>query len=230
MQTYVSFDSTIQVNGTSLVYHVEGCGRPVLLLHGNSGSHHDLKTLQVQLAQAGYTVYAIDSRGQGANPPLSEYHYKDMAEDIYQFIHTLNLQWPAIYGFSDGGITALMVELIHPGTCCVLAISGANTHPTGVKDGILPPIQEGVTQPPLMRMMQYEPDIKPADLRTITLSVLVTGGEHDAVKDEHTRFIAEYLPNGELCIVPNEDHSSYVINSPIIGHLLIDFLHRKNFI
>lgn len=229
MQTYVSYTSTIQVNGVSLLYHVEGCGRPILLLHGNSGSHNDLHMLQMQLAQAGYLVYAIDSRGQGANAPLPEYHYADMAEDIYQFIRMLNLQWPAIYGWSDGGIVALMLELIHPGTCCVLAISGANTHPSGVKDGILPPIQEGKEEPPLMRMMQYEPDIKPDDLKKITLGVLVTAGENDAVKDEHTRYIADYLPNGELCIVPGADHSSYVLNSPTIGYIVVDYLHRKNF-
>ncbi|MCF0160414.1 MAG: alpha/beta hydrolase [Bacteroidaceae bacterium] len=229
MQTYVSYTSTIQVNGTSLVYHVEGVGRPILLLHGNSGSHQDLHTLQMQLAMAGYTVYGIDSRGQGANPPLDEYHYKDMAEDVYQFIRKLDLHWPAIYGWSDGGITAFILELIHPGTCCVLAVSGVNMFPSGVKEGVLPPIIPGIEEPPLIRMMQYEPNISASDLRKITLGVLVTMGENDAIKEEHVQFIAENLPNGELCVVPEADHSSYVYNCPTIGHLVIDFLHRKNF-
>lgn len=229
MQTYISYTATIQVNGVSLVYHAEGCGRPIILLHGNSGSHHDLHVLQMQLAQSGYLTFALDSRGQGANAPLPEYHYSDMAEDVYQFIRTKDLQWPVVYGWSDGGITALMLELLHPGTCCLLAVSGINTHPTGVKDGVLPPIQEGVEQPPLMRMMQYEPDIKPNDLKRITLGVLVTAGEFDAIKDEHTRFIAEYLPNSELQIVPGADHSSYIQGSSTLGFLLLDFLRRRHF-
>ena len=83
---YVSYTSTARVNGVELFYAVEGRGKPVILLHGNGGSHNDLETTTRQLAQAGYRVYAIDSRGQGANEPLDEYHYKDMAEDVYQFI------------------------------------------------------------------------------------------------------------------------------------------------
>lgn len=79
---YESYTDTIKVNGQNIFYAAEGCGKPVILLHGNGGSHNDLETMQHQLAQAGYRVYALDSRGQGANEPLPEYHYKDMAEDV----------------------------------------------------------------------------------------------------------------------------------------------------
>ena len=83
---YVSYTDYAQVNGVELFYAAEGSGKPVILLHGNGGSHNSLETTTRQLAQAGYLVYAIDSRGQGANKKLDEYHYKDMAEDIYQFL------------------------------------------------------------------------------------------------------------------------------------------------
>ena len=79
---YVSYTDYAQVNGVELFYAAEGCGKPVILLHGNGGSHNSLETTTRQLAQAGYLVYAIDSRGQGANKKLDEYHYKDMAEDV----------------------------------------------------------------------------------------------------------------------------------------------------
>ena len=83
---YKSYTATAHVNGVDLFYAAEGCGKPVILLHGNGGSHNDLETTQRELAQAGYMVYALDSRGQGANPRLPEYHYKDMATDVYEFI------------------------------------------------------------------------------------------------------------------------------------------------
>ena len=85
---YESYTDTAQVNGTSIFYAAEGAGKAVILLHGNGGSHNDLETTQRDLAQAGYMVYALDSRGQGANARLSEYHYKDMATDVYEFIKT----------------------------------------------------------------------------------------------------------------------------------------------
>ena len=75
--------STIEVNGQTLLYSVRGPedGKPVVLMHGNGGSHESLKTQSLQLAKAGYRVYCPDSRGQGANAPLDECHYADMAED-----------------------------------------------------------------------------------------------------------------------------------------------------
>ena len=84
----ISERHTVQLNGVSISYLVKGRvqGKPVLLLHGNGGSHEDLKVMTDQLAAAGYLVWAPDSRGQGANPPLNEYHYIDMAEDMHQFV------------------------------------------------------------------------------------------------------------------------------------------------
>ena len=53
---YESYTDTAQVNGMSLFYAAEGAGKPVILLHGNGGSHNDLETTQRELAQAGYMV------------------------------------------------------------------------------------------------------------------------------------------------------------------------------
>ena len=123
---YVSYTDYVQVNGVELFYAAEGSGKPVILLHGNGGSHNSLETTTRQLAQAGYLVYAIDSRGQGANKKLDEYHYKDMAEDVYQFIRQKNLVKPAVFGYSDGGIIALQLEVMYPGTLGAIATGGAN--------------------------------------------------------------------------------------------------------
>ena len=123
---YVSYTDYAQVNGVELFYAAEGCGKPVILLHGNGGSHNDMETTQRELAQAGYMVYALDSRGQGANKPLEEYHYKDMATDVYEFIMMKKLDRPAVFGFSDGGIIALQLEVMYPGTLGAIATGGAN--------------------------------------------------------------------------------------------------------
>ena len=49
-KTYSSYTDIVEVNGVSLFYAAEGCGRPVVLLHGNGGSHNDLETTQRELA------------------------------------------------------------------------------------------------------------------------------------------------------------------------------------
>ena len=106
---------TVDVNGVTLHYAKVGEGRPIVLIHGNAEDHNLFETEIGQLTEAGYQVYAPDSRGHGANEPLSEYHFHDMAEDMYRFIRAMGLEKPALYGHSDGGIIALMLEIMHPG-------------------------------------------------------------------------------------------------------------------
>jgi pimeloyl-ACP methyl ester carboxylesterase len=82
---------------------------------------------------------------------------------------------------------------------------------------------------PLTALMLHEPHIEPALLKDITIPVLITAGEHDLIKAEETRRIAESLPQSKLTIVKNADHGSYVVNSEIMGELLIQFLEEHNY-
>ena len=219
---------TISVNGVRLFYACAGEGRPVLLIHGNGESHELFSTEIGQLVRAGYRVYAPDSRGQGANEPLKEYHYADMAEDMYQFITELGLDKPAVYGFSDGGIIALMLEILHPGTAGILAVSGANLSPEGL-DPAFSALFEGEKEDPLIRLMFEEPHIDPAALSEISIPVLVTAGSRDLILPEETRRIAENLPDAELVIVEGADHAGYIENSEVMGELLISFLRKHGY-
>ena len=225
MKTYEA-TNVIQVNGVTLHYAVAGEGRPVLLIHGNGEDHHLFDVEIDQLVAAGYRVYAPDSRGHGANEPLEEYHYADMAEDMYQFIQALGLEKPALYGFSDGGIIGLMLAIKYPDCLGVLAVSGANLSP----EGMLPSFLEEYTAinervpTPLFTLMLTEPHIDPESLRGIRIPVLVTAGENDLVLREETDRIAEMIPGARKVILEGHDHGSYIANSDVMGRLLIDFL------
>ncbi len=224
---YESYTDTARVNGTSIFYAAEGAGRPVILLHGNGGSHNDLETTQRDLAQAGYMVYALDSRGQGANARLSEYHYKDMATDVYEFIKTKGLEKPAVFGFSDGGIIALQLEVMYPGTLGAIATGGANIF---VRGALVPEFEQGFlaqpTDEPLVKMMQNEPTMTPQDMQTIQAPSLIMSGEHDLILENHTRLIGENIPDARVKIIPGEDHGSYICNSPKLAVLLLDFFNE----
>lgn len=221
----------IEANGQNLLVAVRGPekGKPVVLLHGNGGSHKSLLTQAKELALAGYRVYSPDSRGQGANEPLNEYHYADMAEDSWCIIAKLGLHKPAVYGWSDGGILALMIEMAHPGTCGPVVISGANLYPDcgeGFEEFKAWILEQGT---PLAMMMLNEPDIKPEELKAVKCPVLVTAGSEDLISVEHTTLIADSLPNSELVILPGETHSSFIKKSPKVGRLILDFLHKHSY-
>ena len=220
---------TMEVNGVSIYYEVAGEGLPVILLHGNGGSHRDLYMETSQLSDAGYKVYAVDSRGQGQSSDVPEYHYVDMADDVYELIKAWGLEKPALYGWSDGGIIGLLTEIRHPGTLGKLAISGANVTPDGVK-GIFAAsiaVANAIHPQSLSEMIQNEPNITPEELKTIRIPVLVTAGENDMIKTEHTEMIAEELPDAELVIFDGEDHGSYVIGNAKMGEELLRFLNES---
>lgn len=223
---YESYTDTIEVNGVNLFYAAEGCGKPVILLHGNGGSHNDLETTHRELSQAGYMVYALDSRGQGANPRLDEYHYKDMATDVYEFIKSKGLDKPAVFGFSDGGNIALQLEVMYPGTLGAIATGGANIF---VEGALIPEFAEGFlaqpTDEPLVIMLQNEPTMTVEDMRTISCPALIMSGEHDLILADHTRLIGENIPSGEVRIIPGEDHGSYICNSPELTPILLEFFN-----
>ncbi len=222
-------DRMAEVNGIKLHYAVAGEGRPVILLHGN-GEDHDLFDTEIdQLVEAGYRVFAPDSRGHGVNEALEEYHYDDMAEDFFQLIKALNLDKPALYGHSDGGIIALLLELHHPGTLGIMAISGTNLSPAG----LIPSFIEEYTKineknpDPLITLMLAEPQIDQEDLKKISIPVLVTAGENDLILPDETERITANLPDSQLVIVKGADHGSYITESEIMGNLLIEFLRER---
>ena len=152
-----------------------------------------------------------------------------MAEDMYQFCQKLDIQKPAVYGWSDGGIVALMLEIMHPGTVQLMAISGANVQPEGVvnyeqfRKDIL---AEGN---PMAVMTVYEPNITDAQLRGVNVPVLVCAGSADLIRQDHTRYMAKMLPKSELKIIEGEDHGSYIWHNPMMGDMLIEYLERNGY-
>lgn len=226
-RNYVSYTDTFDADDVTLFYAAEGCGKPVILLHGNGGSHNDMETTTRQLAQAGYMVYALDSRGQGANEPLTEYHYADMATDLKEFITAKGLSRPAVFGFSDGGIVALMTEVMYPNTLGAIATGGANIF---VRGALTPEFEAHFLAQenpnPLNVMMMNEPTMTVENMQGIGCPALIMSGDGDLIKEEHTRLIGENIPKGETLIVDNADHGSYIYHSTRVGELLLDFFKR----
>ena len=220
---------TVDVNGITLHYAVYGEGTPIVLIHGNGEDHTIFRTEIDQLTAAGFKVYAPDSRGHGANIPMPEYHYLDMAEDTYAFIRAMELSRPALYGHSDGGIIGLLLELRHPGTLGILAVSGTNLSPDGLISSFIEECSAANQEhpDPLVTLMLTEPQISDEELKSIRIPVLVTAGEYDLVLRSETEKIAGAIPKSEMVIVEKEDHGSYIVGSELMGKILIDFLRRN---
>ena len=211
----------IGVNGVQLFYTKTGQGRPLIMVHGN-GEDHSIFDEAVGVLREHFTCYCIDSRGHGQSSPCRELHYRDMAEDMIAFMTELDLNDAAFYGFSDGGIVALLAAM-ECGRITNLVVSGANitTKGTTLPFRIFLKISSIRKNDPLIELMKNEPDIAPEELSRISVKTLVTAGSRDLIREPETRLIAESIPNARLMILKGETHGSYIVHSTRIADILL---------
>jgi pimeloyl-ACP methyl ester carboxylesterase len=114
---------TVHANRIDIHYHEQGDGSTLILLHGGVVSTNPM-WVGIPIAYASYMeplaahfrVIAPDTRGGGrtrhGEGPMT---FDVLADDVAALIETLGLERPAIAGFSEGGITATIVGIRHPG-------------------------------------------------------------------------------------------------------------------
>lgn len=213
------------VNGLKLYYHKEGSGRPVILLHGN-GEDHTIFDVAIRDLARSYTVYALDSRSHGKSDPVPTLSYREMAEDVAAFIRAQGLEKPALVGFSDGAVVALLVALRWPELPGKLVVAGANMTPAGIKQPwrTLMRVQNRISPDPKLDLMLTQPHLAGWQLTGITVPTLVLAGEKDLIDEAQTRRIARSIPGAKLLILPGETHGSYVVHSDKFYPAMAPFL------
>ena len=105
-----------------LAYREVGVGPSLIILHGLFGQSDNWNTLAKQFSEKGFRVFSIDQRNHGLSPHNSDWNFKVMADDLYEFILEHNLLNPIIMGHSMGGKTAMFFELAHPGLASKIII------------------------------------------------------------------------------------------------------------
>lgn len=86
-------------------------GNDVLLLHGGGQSRYAWKDTGQRLAELGFRVTAIDSRGHGDSDwsPTGQYDMLDFSRDIGEILRELPAA-PAVVGASMGGMSSLLAQ------------------------------------------------------------------------------------------------------------------------
>ena len=108
-----------------LEYTVVGEGPPILILHGLFGSARNWSSFAKSLAET-HRVYALDLRNHGTSPWSSVMSYREMAEDVRDFMARHGVAGAAVLGHSMGGKTAMLLALLHGdavGALCVVDIA-----------------------------------------------------------------------------------------------------------
>ena len=235
-----------QVNGISIHYAISGHGSPVIFLHGGL-ANVDYWGNQVPAVAAHHTVILMDSRGHGRSTrDTRPYGYDLMADDVVALMDSLKIPKADIVGWSDGGILGLDLAMRYKDRIGKVFAFAANTVTSGVKDGVeknptfaayieragreyrtlsATPDDYNVFVEQISRMWAEQPNWSDAQLEAIETPVLVVDGDHDeAIKREHTEYIAATIPHAGLLILPNVSHFAFLQDPEQFNFAILHFL------
>ncbi len=90
-----------------------GSGPALLVLHGLFGSATNWRSMARSLS-ATHEVHALDLRNHGTSPWADSMSYREMADDVRNYIDRHELGQVAVMGHSMGGKTAMVLALEYP--------------------------------------------------------------------------------------------------------------------
>lgn len=234
------------VNGIRLSYAVVGHGTPVLLLHGGL-ANRDYLSLQAKALMAKHQVILVDSRGHGrSSRDAQPYGYDLMADDVVALMDKLNIRKADVVGWSDGGIIGLDLAIRHPDRVGKILAFGANTKTSGVASGFdkIPtfagfiqragveysrnsptPREYDAFVEQIGKMWDSQPNWTDEQLKQIRSPVLIMDGQHDeAIKREHTEYMAATIPGAGLMILPNVSHFAFIQDPAMFNAAMVHFI------
>ena len=209
-----------------------GAGEPLILLHGN-GEDGTYFARQMECFCDCFRVIALDTRGHGGSPRgTAPFTLGQFARDLGGFMDERGIDQAHVLGFSDGANIALLFALAHPERVGRLVLNGGNLFPEGLTEPTRREIDEEYRaalaagderQLELLRLMIDEPHIDPASLAALRMPALVIAGTDDMIEDDHTRLIAESIPNARLAFVEGT-HFVAAENPDAFNRVVEDFL------
>jgi pimeloyl-ACP methyl ester carboxylesterase len=252
----------IDINGASIFYHAYGDERPgqvpIVLIHGaTNDGRTDWGDIASELARRN-RVFAPDCRGHGrSNNPNMSYSFRELAEDVAEFVRALGYERAHIIGHSNGGNVALVTLMEHPEVIQTCIIQAANAYVTRYlverEPRVFDPehmareapewlaeiktLHNEVHGPEYWRDLLWltvreiisEPNYAPFELARVEKPVLVTMGAQDTVNaaDEHAQYIAGNIPNAELWIPEQTGHNVHFERPAEWLAKVLDFLERR---
>lgn len=237
------------VNGVKIYYTRTGHGSPVVLLHGGL-ANSDYWGHQVKALAARHTVITLDSRGHGRSSRNEKpFGYGLMADDVVAVLDSLKIPRADIVGWSDGAIIGIDLALHHPDRIGKVFAFAANTQTSGVKDGVEKnptfaayieragkeyaklsptPKEYDAFVEQISHMWASQPNWTDAQLASIKTPILIADGDHDeAIKREHTEYMAATIPGAGLLILPNTSHFAFLQDPALFNAAVLGFLDSK---
>jgi pimeloyl-ACP methyl ester carboxylesterase len=222
------------VNGLRMYYELHGTeGFPLVLIHGGGSTITTTFGRILPLLARTHRVIAVEMQAHGHTRDIDRpFTFTQDADDIATLLATLHVAKADVFGFSNGGTTALQVGIRHPAKVWRLIVASSNYKRDGMVDGFWDGMMKATfaEMPQIYKdelrkidpsdaavhalferdskRMQAFTDIPDADLKAIQAPTLVVDGDRDVVRVEHAMELSRLVPHARLCILPGA-HGEY---------------------
>lgn len=221
------------INGIKMYYEIHGSGYPLVLLHGGGSTiKTTFSTILPELAKT-HQVIAVELQAHGHTGDRAAPETFDQdAADVAELLKQLNIPKADIFGFSNGGQTAMVMGMKHADRVNKLIIASAFYS----RDAVPEAFWEGFKDPKFSDMPQIYKDeyLKIKDqsglmnmfkkdaqrmanfkgwtdeqISSIKAPSLIVIGDQDLPSPEHVAKMHHLIQNSRLAILPGT-HGSYM--------------------
>ena len=244
---------TLDANGITINYTVEGAGPPLVMLHGATSAPLEDWAAQRPAFRKAFRLFLPDARGHaGTRWDVREgFSNELLVADLLAFVDALGLSTFHVVGFSMGAMTALRFATRYPDrlrTAIICGIDVQREPRARVAKRLMDPerilrdepewaeqldLRHGPVQgtgawqhllPAIANDVASQPLLTPEDLRRVRLPVLLVYGDRDVfVPADHAVEIYRQLPDARLMIVPNSPHAVMVAQPNLFNQAAASF-------
>lgn len=222
------------VNGLQMYYEIHGSGRPLVLLHGGGSTIYTSFGRILPALARSQQVIAVELQAHGhtsdRNAPET---FAQDADDVTELLRQLGVPQADIFGFSNGGQTAMEMAIRHPEKVHKLVLAsmfykrdGApaafwagiakakfSDMPQVYKDAYAkinpdPAALINMFHKDAQRMQSFK-DWKASDVSVIQAPTFIVIGDQDLTRPEHAVEMYRLLPHARLAILPGI-HGGYM--------------------
>jgi pimeloyl-ACP methyl ester carboxylesterase len=223
-----------EVNGLKMYYELYGQGKPLVLIHGGGSTIQTNFEKIIPLLAKNRQIIALELQAHGrTNDRNADLTFEQDADDVAKLLSNLKINKADIFGFSNGGTTALQLALRHPDRVDKLILGSALAKRNGVADWFwgfmstanlenmpaqlktgylkVAPDSSGLQvmhDRDVKRMINFK-DISDEQLKTIKAPTLIIVGDKDVITPEHALELHRLIAKSELAIIPG-GHGLYI--------------------
>jgi pimeloyl-ACP methyl ester carboxylesterase len=222
------------VNGIKMYYEIYGQGKPLVLIHGGGSTIQTSFGRVIPQLAKNRQVIAVELQAHGRTSDRNaDLSFEQDADDVATLLKNLNIDKVDLFGFSNGGTTALQIAIRHPALVGKIILGSALSKRSGVPeqfwgfmkqaqlDNMPEQLKEAYNQVAsdpnglkvmhnrdVKRMVNFK-DIPDKQIKSIKAPTLIIIGDKDVITPEHAIEMHRMIAGSQLAIIPG-GHGEYI--------------------